>query len=148
MTTNASTHRQTPSDAVLSATIIGVTELSAFLGVQRSTTHVWGYRGHLPPADYDSINGFKAWTRETVIRWAAETGRLPEWLREEGAPFEPEGGFRRRRRTKAEIEQDAAMAAADETVAPKAAKKAAKKASKKSGSKPAPKAGASLKLVK
>jgi len=85
------------------AAILGISELPEFLGFQRSTVHVWGYRKQLPKPDYPSINGFAAWNRETIIRWAAETGRVPRWLKKEAAPFEPEGGYRRKRRTKAEM---------------------------------------------
>lgn len=92
-----------PSVAVMTATILGVSELPEFLGVQRTTVHVWGYRKQLPPPDFVSINGFKAWYRQTVIRWAAETGRLPVWLEAEGGPWVPAGGYKRPRRTKAEM---------------------------------------------
>lgn len=87
----------------MTATILGVSELPEFLGVQRTTVHVWGYRKQLPPPDFVSINGFKAWYRQTVIRWAAETGRLPVWLEAEGGPWVPAGGYKRPRRTKAEM---------------------------------------------
>lgn len=92
-----------PPKAILSAEIIGVSELGAFLGVRPTTVHVWGNRGQRPPADY-TINGHEAWDRETIIRWAAQTGRLPKWLKAEGATFEPEGGYKRPRRTKAEMD--------------------------------------------
>jgi len=97
-----------PDDWMATAEILGVSELPAFLGFQRSTVHVWGYRGQLPAPDYPSINGFGAWKRQTILEWAAQTGRVPPWHKKEAAPFEPEGGYQRKRRTKAEI------AAADE----------------------------------
>lgn len=87
--------------------VIGVSELPQFLGFKRSTVHVWGYRKQLPPADL-VINGFAAWKRETILKWAAETGRirkdqLPPAVFKEAAQYEPEGGYKRKRRTKAEI---------------------------------------------
>lgn len=90
-------------DWMATAEILGVSELPAFLGFQRSTVHVWGYRGQLPTPDYPSINGFAAWKRQTILEWAAQTGRVPAWHKKESAPFEPEGGYQRKRRTKAEI---------------------------------------------
>lgn len=92
-----------PTAEILDLQILGVSELPVFLGVERTTAHVWGYRKQLPEADFDSINGFRAWKRNTVLRWAAETNRLPPWLMGEGARFVPKGGPVRRRRTKAEI---------------------------------------------
>lgn len=85
-------------DDVAKAQVIGITELGDFLGFARATTHMWGLRGALPEPDYRSVNGHKAWRRLTIVRWAAETGRLPEWLRGEGERFIPEGGPRLRRR--------------------------------------------------
>lgn len=94
--------KQRPSDDILRAQVLGVTELPEFLGVERTTVHVWGYRKTLPNPDYPSVNGVRAWRRLTIVRWAAQTGRLPDWLREEGAKFEPKDGPKRRR-TKAEM---------------------------------------------
>ena len=91
-----------PSEATMNAQVFGVSELPEFLGVKRTTAHVWGYRKQLPPPDFESINGFRAWNRLTVVKWAAETGRLPPWLKKEGGEFEPEGGYKRPRRTKAQ----------------------------------------------
>lgn len=95
--------KRKPRKAILTAEILGVSELPAFLGVERTTVHVWGYRKALPPADFESINGFRAWKRLTIIQWAARTGRLPSWLRAEGKQYEPPGGYKRPRRTKAEM---------------------------------------------
>lgn len=53
------------------------------LEVNKRTPHAWQYRKLLPPPDYNSINGLKAWNRATIIEWAARTGRLPESLRSE-----------------------------------------------------------------
>lgn len=96
-----------PSDEILHAQVLGVSELPEFLGVKRTTAHVWGYRHQLPPADF-TVNGFNAWRRLTIIKWAARTGRLPSWLKEEGAKWEPPGGYKRPRRTKAEMEAERA----------------------------------------
>lgn len=93
-----------PPEDILRAQVLGVSELPAFLGVKRTTAHVWGYRDQLPPPDYPSVNGFRAWRRLTIVKWAARTGRLPWWLKEEGAKHEPPGGYKRPRRTKAEME--------------------------------------------
>lgn len=101
---NMSDNGTPPSDEVLRAQVIGVSELADFLGVKRATVHVWGYRDALPPADYVSVNGFRAWRRLTIVKWAAQTGRLPAWLNEEGAKYAPPGGYRRPRRTKAQME--------------------------------------------
>lgn len=101
-----------PPAGIAGADVLGVSELCLFLDVKRSTVHVWGYRDQLPPEDWPSINGFRAWKRESIVKWAAQTGRLPEWLRAEGACFEPEGGYKRKRRTNAEIAADRAAAGA------------------------------------
>lgn len=60
--------------------IVGLQEIAHLLDVDGRTPHAWLYRGLLPIPDYDSINGLRAWRRETVVRWAAETGRLPRDL--------------------------------------------------------------------
>lgn len=91
-----------PAPELLNAEILGVTELADFLGVKATTVHVWGTRGHRPPADL-TVNGHEAWHRLTIVKWAAETGRLPVWLEAEGAEYVPEGGYKRPRRTKAEM---------------------------------------------
>jgi hypothetical protein len=61
--------------------IVGMQELADLLDVGRRTPHAWHYRKLLPPADFDSINGLRAWRTETVLEWAANTGRLPARLR-------------------------------------------------------------------
>lgn len=109
MTTKA---KAPPPDEILHAEILGVSELYLFLGVKQSTVHVWGHRQQLPPADFGQINTFRAWKRITIIRWAAKTGRLPDWLKAEGARFEPPGGYVRKRRTRSEIAADAKAATA------------------------------------
>lgn len=61
-------------------TVIGMTELSEFLDVAPRTPHMWYFRGLLPPEDFKSINGTRAWKRSTLLKWAARTGRLPARL--------------------------------------------------------------------
>lgn len=94
---------QPPPEDILRAEVLGVSELPAFLGVAKPTVYGWTYRNQLPPPDFPTVNGFRAWRRTTIVRWAAQSGRLPNWLRSEGAKFEPPGGFKRPRRTKAEM---------------------------------------------
>ena len=60
--------------------IVGLQEMADLLEVGRRTPQAWQYRRVLPPADFPSVNGCRAWRRETIVRWAAETGRLPERL--------------------------------------------------------------------
>lgn len=91
----------TPPEEILRAQVLGVSEVAAFLGVKVPTVHTWTFRDHLPPPDYASVNGHRAWRRLTIVRWAAKTGRLPLWLQDEGAPYVPEGGYRRTRAPRA-----------------------------------------------
>jgi len=83
--------------------VLGLQEIAELLEVEKRTPHAWQYRKLLPPPDFDSVNGLKAWKRETIVRWAAKTGRLPasgalteeaakrRWLKDE--PEErPRGG--------------------------------------------------------
>jgi hypothetical protein len=74
--------------------VVGLQEIAEMLEVNRRTPHAWQYRRLLPPPDYNSINGLKAWDRTTIIEWAARTGRLPETLRSEvkGDVTIPRGG--------------------------------------------------------
>lgn len=60
-------------------------EISELLDVGLKTPHAWQRRGLLPPADHDIVNGNKAWNRDTIIVWAARTGRLPDDLYNEAA---------------------------------------------------------------
>jgi hypothetical protein len=88
--------------------VVGLQEIAEMLEVNRRTPHAWQYRKLLPPPDYNSINGLKAWNRTTIIEWAARTGRLPSSLREEaqGDVTVPRGGRH------AKAENLAALAAA------------------------------------
>lgn len=63
--------------------IVGLQEIADLLEVNRRTPHAWSYRRLLPEPDYNSINGLRAWNRQTIIDWAAQTGRLPSSLRDE-----------------------------------------------------------------
>lgn len=55
---------------------VGKRELADLLGVNRGTPQLWKQRGLLPPADWPSVNGSEAWALDTVLVWAARTGRL------------------------------------------------------------------------
>jgi len=58
-------------------TIVGLKEIAELLEVDNRTPHAWLYRDLLPGPDYLSINGYRAWNRRTILKWAASTGRLP-----------------------------------------------------------------------
>lgn len=70
--------------------VVGLQEIAVLLDVDARTPHAWAYRDILPVPDFDSINGSRAWHRETIVRWAAETGRLPEFLADEIAGLDIE----------------------------------------------------------
>jgi hypothetical protein len=76
--------------------IVGLQEIATLLQVDKRTPHAWQYRRLLPPPDYASINGLRAWDRVTIVEWAARTGRLPESLRSEaqGEVKIPRGGVK------------------------------------------------------
>jgi hypothetical protein len=61
--------------------VVGLQEISDLLDVGRRTPHAWQYRKLLPPPDFASINGLRAWRTSTILQWAANTGRLPARLR-------------------------------------------------------------------
>lgn len=61
--------------------IVGLMEIADLLEVGKRTPHAWQYRKLLPPADFASINGLRAWRTNTILQWAANTGRLPASLR-------------------------------------------------------------------
>lgn len=65
--------------------VLGVLEVAELLNVERKTPHAWIRRGLFPEPDHDEINGSPAWNRETIISWAARTGRLPDDLADEAA---------------------------------------------------------------
>jgi len=64
--------------------VLGLVEIADLLGVDKRTPHAWVYRGLMPDPDHPSVNGGRAWNRDTVVRWAALTGRLPVELAQEG----------------------------------------------------------------
>lgn len=61
--------------------VVGLQEIADLLEVGKRTPHAWQYRRLLPPADFASINGLRAWRTGTILQWAANTGRLPSSLR-------------------------------------------------------------------
>lgn len=65
--------------------IVGLQELADLLEVGPRTPHAWQYRKLLPTPDFDSINGLRAWKIDTILQWAADTGRVTDRLR----PFAP-----------------------------------------------------------
>lgn len=62
------------------AKVFGRTEIAGLLQVDSRTPHAWFARKLLPPPDHDAVNGTPAWDRDTILAWAAVTGRLPECL--------------------------------------------------------------------
>jgi hypothetical protein len=57
-------------------TPVGAIEIAERLGVKLMTVHTWLHRKRLPPPDYDSVNGSRAWRWGTIREWAWDTGRL------------------------------------------------------------------------
>lgn len=57
-------------------TLLGVAEIAELLNVKRQTVSAWRYRGILPPADY-TFAAADLWQRDTIERWARQTGRWP-----------------------------------------------------------------------
>ena len=55
---------------------VGVIEIAHRLGVRDRTVHMWSYRQILPPPDYDSVNGCRAWEWATMLEWAGRTGHI------------------------------------------------------------------------
>jgi hypothetical protein len=93
--------------------VVGLQEIADLLEVGKRTPHAWQYRKLLPPADYPSVNGLRAWDRSTIVQWAADTGRLPPALRSEAKDAHiPRGGRR------AKAENIAALAAAGQIPVP------------------------------
>jgi hypothetical protein len=73
----------TPS-AGWSADPVGVLEIADRLGVKDRSVHKMIQRGVMPPPDYVTVNGSRAWEWRTILWWAGETQRLAkEALREE-----------------------------------------------------------------
>jgi len=65
------------------ATVLGRLEIALLLDVDKRTPFAWYTRRLLPAPDHASVNGSPAWNRDTIIRWAAHTGRLPDSLIDE-----------------------------------------------------------------
>jgi hypothetical protein len=87
-----------PHAYLVRAQIIGTSELPHFLRLRSPrTASAWQQRGLLPEPDYPSVNGSPAWRRLTILRWIAQTDRVPPWLEEASAPFRPHANGRRRR---------------------------------------------------
>lgn len=55
---------------------VGVLEIASRLGVKDRTVHQWQFRQIMPPPDYASINGGKAWEWKTILKWAGVTGHV------------------------------------------------------------------------
>jgi hypothetical protein len=72
---------------VSSASVLGRVEIAKLLRVETRTPHAWTTRGLLPDPDFEQVNGGPAWNRATIVEWAVRTGRLPEYLAEEGAQY-------------------------------------------------------------
>lgn len=56
-------------------TPIGVIEIADRLDVKTGTVHQWLFRQLLPPADFPTVNGRRAWRWATIREWAEATGR-------------------------------------------------------------------------
>jgi hypothetical protein len=65
-------------EGTLDYEVLGLQEIADLLEVDKRTPHAWQYRKLLPPPDYASVNGLRAWKRDTIVKWAARTGRLPK----------------------------------------------------------------------
>lgn len=117
---------QQPPPHIMGASIVGMSELHQFLGVKQATVNRWSTlrrvmlrQGRiadadrkLAPYDYPSINGHPAWDRKTILKWAAENGKIEDgggerapWLKAEAQQWMPQT-FKRPRRTKAEMRAD------------------------------------------
>lgn len=62
---------------------VGMGEFAAMFNIHRRTIHAWHRRDALPDAEYEAVNGCRAWERWTVLDWALSTGRVdrltPKW---------------------------------------------------------------------
>lgn len=65
------------------AKVLGRVEVADLLEVDTRTPHAWFTRKLMPTPDHPAVNGGPAWNRETVVAWAAQTGRLPDSLVDE-----------------------------------------------------------------
>lgn len=67
------------------AQVLGRVEIADLLQVDTRTPHAWYGRKLMPAPDHQNVNGSPAWNRDTIISWAARTGRLPDVLESEAA---------------------------------------------------------------
>ena len=58
--------------------VVGLREIAPLLEVGKRTPNAWWDRKRLPMPDHPHVNGLRAWKRDTIVHWAATTGRLPE----------------------------------------------------------------------
>lgn len=65
-----------PTESVDCPTPLGFLEIAALLGVKSNTVNMWRWKKLMPEPDHVSVNGHAAYDPETILRWAAETGRL------------------------------------------------------------------------
>lgn len=54
--------------------LVGIKEIAAMLDVHYVTVHKWRREGNLPPPDHE-LPRRAMWRRDTILGWAAETGR-------------------------------------------------------------------------
>ena len=54
--------------------MLGPHEVAALLGVKPGTVAAWLWRGVMVAPDA-TISGVPLWRRDTIVTWAAETGR-------------------------------------------------------------------------
>ncbi len=57
--------------------LVGIGEIAELLNVKRGTVGQWRHRGVLPDPD-QMLLVTPVWWETTIIKWAKETGRLPD----------------------------------------------------------------------
>lgn len=55
--------------------LVGLVEIAELLGVRQQTAQVWRTRGVMPEPDF-TVSGTPVWHRQSIVRWARQTGRL------------------------------------------------------------------------
>lgn len=55
--------------------LFGYQEIAELLGVKPSTVNMWRWGGKLPEPDGPDVHGMPTYRPETILAWAAETGR-------------------------------------------------------------------------
>lgn len=63
-------------DQIDCPTPLGYKEIAELLGVKNNTVNMWNWKKLMPEPDHLTINGHPAYDPETIVVWAAETGRL------------------------------------------------------------------------